>query len=142
MSKVSRFGFAVQADIVVNINPDQPATLFCSSDGLTRQQVIDQLKIEHGDGVLKQDRLRCPLIPLSFPPARTLSSDASAKVRNFRSLPRSFVLCCICQGQVEVYSGNKEPERPYIRPGAVFGTDCLQLFLFNLKLRLGRQRQL
>jgi hypothetical protein len=68
MSKVSRFGFAVQADIVVNIDPDQLATLFCSSDGLTRQQVIDQLKIEHGDGVLKQGPITLPPHPTVLPP--------------------------------------------------------------------------
>lgn len=127
---------------MVNIDPDQPATLFCSSDGLTRQQVIDQLKIEHGDGVLKQGPIMLPPHPTVLAPGTYAFKRRVSQGEELQIAASIVYTMCICQGQVEVYSGNKEPERPYIRPGAVFGTDCLQLFSFNLKLRLGRQRQL
>lgn len=52
----------------MNVEPDQAATLFCSSDGLTRQQVIELLKKEYGRGVLKVGGYNLPPTSTVLPP--------------------------------------------------------------------------
>lgn len=62
----------VQADILVSIEPKpepgQAAAYFHSSDGLTRQQAIEQLKEEYGRGVLKAGLVTLPPTTAILPP--------------------------------------------------------------------------